>query len=73
MKVRKISNLSVQISKFSKYDAEGAIISVPWKERKKERKKERFRILLFGKLHIRVQKVPMMTFTSKNVKIVKDE
>lgn len=69
MKVRKISNLSVQISKFSKYDAEGAIISVPWKERKKER----FRILLFGKLHIRVQKVPMMTFTSKNVKIVKDE
>jgi len=65
MKVRKISNLSVQISKFSKYDAEGAIISVPWKER--------FRILLFGKLHIRVQKVPMMTFTSKNVKIVKDE
>lgn len=36
MKVRKISNLSVQISKFSKYDAEGAIISVPWKERKKD-------------------------------------
>lgn len=61
MKVRKISNLSVQISK---YDTEGAIIiSVPWKER--------LRILLFGKLHIRVQKVPMMTFTSKNVKIVK--
>lgn len=65
MKVRKVSNLSVQISKFSKRDTEDTTISVPWKER--------FRILLFGKLHIRVRKVPMMTFTSKNVKIVKDE
>lgn len=65
MKIRKVSGVSVQISKFSEKVEESTTINVPWKER--------FRILLFGKLHIRIQKLPMMTFTSKNVKIVKDE
>lgn len=50
MKIRKVSSVSVQISKFSEKVEESTTINVPWKER--------FRILLFGKLHIRIQKLP---------------
>lgn len=62
MKIRKVSSVSVQISKFSEKVEESTTINVPWKER--------FRILLFGKLHIRIQKLPMMTFTVKKMKVV---
>lgn len=58
--MKKISSVSVEVSEFSKKKEEHTTINVPWKER--------FRILFFGKLHIRVQILPIFTIGKMVVK-----
>lgn len=62
MKIRKVSSVTVEISQYSEKTEHDVTLTVPWKER--------FRILFFGKLHIKVWKTPMMTFSAKVKKVV---
>lgn len=61
--MKKTSHILVQISRYSTKDEENITIRVPWKER--------FRTLFFGRLHIKVQRVPMLSITAKEIRCKK--